>query len=221
MSISVKTIEISFLRDCFILLYPSAYECADAFFRIDQIIDNKKLFINRHITREELLDKYMSRTGHTDYKQHWAGFYVHAKSIYRVLNNCNDLSDKERELKIVCFENDIQNEDTVIACVKGDKLLLDHEIAHAFYDNNEDYKKLVNNILSDVDLTEFKEVLIDTGYTTRNNQEAKDELHAFIISGISNLQIDDKLKNKLLVYKKPLTKILKDAIKGKFNREKL
>ena len=107
MKLNIKEAKINTNTKCLILQYPDYHSCADAFFRIDELSNYFKRFRRKHITREEILDKYVKRTGKVNYQEQWAGYCVDGKSIYRVTENCNDLSEKERELKIICFDYEV------------------------------------------------------------------------------------------------------------------
>jgi hypothetical protein len=198
------------------IFYPDMYSCTDAFFRIDELGNYSKKFRHKHISREEILDRYCKRTGRVDYHEQWSGYCVDGKSIYRVTDNCHDLSDKERELKIICFDYEVDLDTIVIACRLNDKNTYNHELAHAYYAVNYKYRLAISSAIRNLNYEkEFKQELINIGYS---KPSTRDEMQAFIIGGNYNSLVSRKTEAIFKEHEKEFHTIFHNAVKGNYNK---
>lgn len=211
----IKQVQINATDYCLVLRYKNTYSCTDAFFRIDELSNYLTKFRSKHITREELLDRYCKRTGKPDYHEQWIGYCVTGKDIYRVTENCHDLSDKERELKILCFDCEIRYNTVVIACIVNDEETYLHELAHAYYEANKQYRTEINSLLKKIgSIKALKADLKTAGYTPTY----EDEIHAYMVAGHDNRAIFSSQSLEFFnLHHKKFKDVFNRAVNGEFN----
>lgn len=130
------------------------------------------LFRNKMFSVSEFYDYYTKLNDSFSYHQDWHGFNFPSSVIERFKNR-KDLSAGEK--KIVSLLKKYKRF-YLIGTKKGDILSLNHELAHAKYFLNKEYRLKVKKALSNIDLKPIKDHL-RSGY---HSAVFTDECHAYI-----------------------------------------
>lgn len=160
----------------------SQKELALTFFRVEEYYESQNVQLNgQTFSVFEFLDEMMDDKGNIDYFSFWDGFNIPGSVYMNWLLSCNDLTHYEKE-----FYNEIKklidvNKDFyIIGVIEKDKHTLKHEIAHALYYLNKDYKEEINGISLEMNITEYFKVrdgLIDMEY---DENVLIDEIQAYM-----------------------------------------
>lgn len=187
-------------------------DLASTFLRIQEFYESPK-FQNKKITLDTFYSYYKKfKKGKFSYLTDWGGFnlpdYAFKKFIkvnpelsVRESQLFNEIKDLKKFYVIGTFGSKRTND------YKG---TLDHELAHAFYYMNKDYKKQILYLLKDKDLSRLNNYFKSLGY---NKKVFKDESHAYLISDFKELVRDDIISEKDF-------KSVFNKIKKVFNKEK-
>lgn len=144
---------------------------------------------NLFFALEEYKQWYMDSYGVWDYYNCILGMNIPSWSFYdfRAYSRIkrNFLDSKEEKILSYLEKTFSREEDYYVICIfKGQEKKLDalkHEIAHALYYSNTEYKKKVNKILNSVDLKDIESYLKIAGY---HKDCYQDECHAFVLEGL-------------------------------------
>lgn len=138
-------------------------------------------------TWAEFIDEFTNDDGHMDYFHSWSGFNVPGAVFNTWATKFKDLSSREAELVKLVWQN-ISDPDSryyVIATVEGDGHIEDHELAHATYYINEEYKTAMDKLNAQLD-SNVKTLLtsgfVKLGYSVTVHD---DELQAFLATSTS------------------------------------
>lgn len=136
-------------------------------------------------TWAEFIDEFTDDEGHMDYFHSWSGFNVPGATFNTWMTNFKDMSSRELELIRLVMNGvsnitDLDSRYYIIAAVTGGSEIEDHEIAHATYYVNEDYKIAMDELNAKLD-ADARLLLInsftDLGYSATVHE---DELQAFL-----------------------------------------
>jgi len=115
------------------------------------------------------------------YFNYWEGFNVPIETAHSFFNHFHDLSPGEIEIKeLLKFFPDTKY--LIASFVGADSGVVDHEIAHAQFKLNKEYKEEVINFINQIPpgiLNTFKRVLTNEGYT---EEVLIDEIHAYLLT---------------------------------------
>jgi hypothetical protein len=137
---------------------------------------------NNYFTVEQFIDAYMEEDGELDYFAKWGGFNVPSHIVKDFFFNFRfDLTDREKILKKGIEEN-LSSKDSfyIIAALKGQATCMQHELAHALYYLDKDFKdKALELVLSMPPETrnQMHTVLGGMGYTP---EVFDDEIQAYL-----------------------------------------
>jgi len=196
----------------FLFTYDNQYDLCMSFVRMQEYYESPE-FKGKYFTLEEFMDWWsngMSRTrGSFDYPSRWNGFNLPGNVILNWLFICDEDVLRLKEYKMMCrlakkFKIDVEGVTNgtgfymclkdkldgvyVIGCHKKDpdKLeTVDHELAHALYTLNGDYKKKCKKLLRSLKKGDFiykkaYEDILDKGY---DKSVIDDELQAYFSTG--------------------------------------
>lgn len=127
-------------------------------------------------------------TGEFTYYSDWSGFNIPSEILIPFQDGLfNPLSDQEKSF-LDLFE-DKERPFYIIGTFQGEKTTLKHEIAHALFYTNKEYRDEVLNVLHDIP-DEFKQVFSKAleesgGY---HYSVILDEMHAYMINGLEKLK---------------------------------
>ncbi len=140
------------------------YECA-----------NPKLR-NHRFSHEQFLDHYMTSSGQLTYD--WSGFNIPGTSLTRFFTQF-ELTPRERRLQVATRLLSTQPY-YLIATVEADTDTLRHELAHAHYGLNPQYRRQANTLVRGLSIKLRKQItatLADWGYAP---QVMTDEIQAYL-----------------------------------------
>jgi hypothetical protein len=134
------------IKNCLLLEFNTQKELALAFCRVEEYYEGNPKVNGKYLTLEEFIDAFMKDNGELNYFNYWTGFNIPG-NIYMewAQKNMSDRTKWEYELaQEVSKKLDMNEPFYIIGGKKGDMNVIDHEIAHALYYMNENYK---NNML--------------------------------------------------------------------------
>ena len=150
---------------------------------------------NNKFSYEEVIDFYMDTEGNLDYFNMWTGFNLPGYVMDEFFNRF-DLTKREAKLKSA-IRKVAKGDYYVIAVKAGDDATLDHELVHAHFYLNADYKKKATMLVNSLPKSILKKIttrLKTMGYTSA---VIKDEINAYLsTSKISWLNDDLELNLK-------------------------
>lgn len=168
--------------------FPNAREMTLTFFRVEEHYESRYPNIReQRFTIEDFLETFMSEDGEFTYFYSVYGFNVPGGSFKRFFERNGDHLTR-REVALLERVKSAVNYDAddfyIIASIDGDDRTLDHELSHAFYYLDAEYRRRVDGLVSNAvraDLiTEFKDALASMGYS---EQVFSDEVGAFLCAG--------------------------------------
>lgn len=151
-------------------------------FRFSEFAEGENGVKGCRFTFDVFVDKYSDADGNLNYFSFWDGFNVKMSDINKFSGLCkySDLSQRERS--IIKATADFPKDGYVIACVEGDKTVLRHELAHAKFYDNEDYRSDVLDIVSGLNKSlrqKYSDSLKELHYT---DDLIDDEIHAYLVA---------------------------------------
>ena len=171
------------------------YERAMLFCRYQEFYESPYDEIRGNLfTLEDFMNLYRKerKTKNFEYPTDWSGYnipssiLIKASNLFYSSNNINQYDPIM--LKIIDYcSNDCDGEDFyLIGTDKSISVIMNHEISHALYYTNIEYKKEANNLISEIKKKDFKFVkdkLLDIGYVD-DKKIIKDEMQAFFSTGL-------------------------------------
>ena len=172
MSIRIRKRRIG--KGIYLLGFRTQYELTSTFLRVQEHYESPK-FHGRVFTLEQYMDWYAGRYGNFTYYQDWSGFNVPSTAFRAFLDGKFDpLSDKEKQL--LRLFKDLRERFYVIGVYDGGtKHSLTHELAHALYFIDDDYRHAVRKAMRGYDTSALAKQLAKTGYA---QHVIRDEIQA-------------------------------------------
>lgn len=174
-------------------LYPGIYLCqiedmydlAMTFCRVQEYYESPiKEIRGRKFTLIELMSRYAKRNnGSFSYPLDWGGFNVKGSTIEELFNlgiddfNMYDSIIKKIHDKII---KEVGSSHYYLMGADNTKSTIEHELCHAFYFLEKNYKKAVDNILKKLTTSahkKIKQALLDMGYC---KDVIQDEIQAYL-----------------------------------------
>lgn len=134
---------------------------------------------NKLFTLEQFLDAFTDDDGEVSYFNSWSGFNIPGHSLNMFFANF-DLTSREEALRDLIAKNTPGNRFYVIAARKDDALTMEHEIAHAMFYLDEEYRKAAAKLVKQMDPVLRKKLEIvfkEWGYA---REVYVDELNAYM-----------------------------------------
>ena len=176
-------IEVKEIRKRVVLLkFQNQYDITSTFMRLQEFYESPYKGIRGcYFTLEEYMDKYAEENGNFTYTTDWSGFNVPDNIIRKFFSvfSCGFLN-KERDLftNIMPFLRSNEKFYLIGVYKNGD---LGHEISHAYYYLDSQYKKEMNSITDSLNKNFFikniSNKLLDMGYC---KNVIKDEIQAYL-----------------------------------------
>lgn len=171
------------LKNVIHLSFDTQYEVTSTMLRVQEFYESPYPEIKDQIfTLQDYIDLYTENKGNFTYYEDWSGFNIPGEYVSKFFRNFIHLSNKEKQIHEVVKPYISSGEKYyLIASCEGDESVLDHEIAHALWYLDEDYKKEVseyvkNNFPESV-LSIFKKELLEKGYC---EEVLDDEIQAYL-----------------------------------------
>jgi hypothetical protein len=174
-------------------LYPGIYLCkiedmydlAMTFCRVQEFYESPFKQIRGHrFTLVELMATYAKgNNGSFSYPLDWGGFNLKGSTIKELFNlgiddfNIYDSIIKKIHDKII---NEVGSSQYYLMGADNNKLTIEHELCHAFYFIEKNYKKTVDDILIQLSTSTYKKIknaLLDMGYC---RDVIQDEIQAYL-----------------------------------------
>lgn len=162
----------------YLLRFKTQYELTSTFLRIQEHYESPK-FHGRIFTLEQYMDWYAAENGAFTYFQDWSGFNVPSTAFEPFYEGRFDpLSEKEKRL-LGLFRN-VRGRFYVIGIYEGGKKgTLTHELAHALFFINDDYRHAVREAMRGYDTAALEKKLLKAGYA---RHVILDEVQAYIVA---------------------------------------
>lgn len=198
------------------LEYPNYKELTLSFFRISEFSESPYEDVRyKHFNIETFLDNYIQDNGKINFFEYWNGFNINDKILTLFFNTFSESELTKRELEIYKVISPYFGENFyLIGSITDDKeSAFDHEMIHAKYCLNHEYRSRVNGIIEEFDSYTFKSCkdnLISMGYV-EDYDLIIDEINAyFVTEKVKSLQKMFELQDKELVrkYRKKLKSLL-------------
>lgn len=178
----------------FLIDFEDQYDMAMTMLRYQEFYESPK-FHGRPFTIAEFMDYYSRAHGEGafTYAVDWYGFnfpgHVLRDCIYKVgiddWNEYDNIVESIYLYEIMPVLSDMSDDFYVIASVgRGEESSMAHEMAHAFFYLNPDYRKLMKGLvkrMNTVDRDRIKGVLLGMGYAKR---VIVDEIQAYMATGL-------------------------------------
>jgi len=205
------------LPNIYLFLFEQQYDLCMAFVRLAELDESTNdKFNNKYFSLEEYMEWYAQAHGDGafTYPKDWRGFNIPGKTFkkwYYMFKDKLRPCEKEIVKKIMKLYKKIGDDEFdkiyFIATFNGYGMnaTIKHEIAHAIYDQNVDYKKAVHRLLLDMPKDEkarMKKRLLDIGYSKQN---IIDEMNAYLSTGGSR-----RIPIKDITFKKEFRKLLRE-----------
>jgi hypothetical protein len=164
----------------YLLRFKNQYQLTSTFLRIQEHYESPR-FHGQVFTLEEYIDWYVKRYGAFTYYKDWAGFNVPSKALKAFYDGQFAPSTKKEQRLLQLFK-ELRNPFYIIGIYKkGD---LKHEIAHALYFVDSEYKKAVRKAVRPFNTSVLKRQLAKAGYA---RHVIADEVQAHLISPAGKL----------------------------------
>ncbi len=177
-------------KNIFLLKFNDQVEQASTFLRFQEHYESPE-FRGKIFSLDEFKDWYTKQKGSFSYYTDWIGFNFPSEVLKPFKGGKFDpLSEKEKEI-LKLFEG-VEDPFYVISVYAVDEkqemsYLLKHEIGHALFYTESEYKKKAQEILSRYDLTDLKDWLRSRG--GYHEDVIEDECHAFALTGSKKLTV--------------------------------
>ena len=125
-------------------------EITTTFFRMEEFYESPlKVLFHKNFTVFDFLQESMDDDGKIDYFSKWIGFNIPGHSIKEWADLvCPNYTPKEMEvLNHINSKVDVSQPFYIIAAKEGNTDVMDHEIAHALYYLNKEYKSRMNGLV--------------------------------------------------------------------------
>ena len=134
------------IKNCLLLEFNTQKDLALAFCRVEEYYEGNPKVNGKYLSLEQFLDAFMTDDGKLNYFHYWTGFNIPG-NIYLewAQQNMSDKTKWELALtNVISKKLDLEKPFYVIGGVKGDIEVIDHEIAHALYYMNPEYKDMMD-----------------------------------------------------------------------------
>lgn len=128
-----------------IIEFPTRKEMTLTMCRISEFYEGLPGIKGKHFYFDEFIDKYSNKNGDLDYFSFWEGFNL-PREVFEDFVKIFDLTKREYRV----MTKVLHKTKYIITYVKGDKLTLKHELCHAYYYTDKEYKYNVLDILSTI-----------------------------------------------------------------------
>ena len=134
------------IKNCLLLEFNTQKDLALAFCRVEEYYEGNPKVNGKYLSFVEFIDAFMTDDGELDYFQYWTGFNIPGNIFIKwSQKNMSEKTYWENALAYAVHSKlDLEKPFYVIGGVKGDIEVIDHEIAHALYYMNPEYKDMMD-----------------------------------------------------------------------------
>lgn len=189
-------------QNIYLLTFPNQFEMTFTFFRMQEYYESPLKELNgKYFTLEKAIEKYAylklkdKKEETFSYLTDWNGFNIPGEvflNFYTLFLKKNDLLKREQVLFNLVHPLIKKLKDKkkfyIIGSLEDNEEVIKHEVAHGFYSLNAEYKRKMNEIISDTHpmVKEAKEHLLAIGYS---EAVLDDEIQAYFSTGIKKKMI--------------------------------
>jgi len=185
--------------------FDTQHELAATFVRFQEHYESPQ-FKDKVFTLGQYEAWYKTTRSHGEFSYYsdWNGFNVPSYAFKAFTDQLfNPLTELESNLLITMVFGGVDfDEDFYLVGTHGGEIdVLEHEICHALYYVNDEYRNKMNDLMSQYDLSDLHTVLINMGY---HKDLCEDEAHAYICTGFDEDQImtcPDSLRKAMIAVK--------------------
>jgi len=187
---SVRITKQKLAKGIYLLRFKTQYELTSTFLRVQEHYESPK-FHGRIFTLEQYMDWYAAKRGKFSYYEDWAGFNVPSTAFQAFYEGKFDpLSEKEQQL-LGLFRGMRERFYVIGVYDAGEKHSLTHELAHALYFIDEEYRRAVQQALSRYNTRALARKIARAGYA---QHVIRDEIQAYIVEPSGELGPSRALK---------------------------
>lgn len=157
--------------------FPNQDVLAKTLLRFQEHYDSIR-FRGKVFTHEEFREWYVKDVGAFSYHEDWSGFNLPSSALEPFLTGAFDPLTPEEQAFLSLFRGR-KEPFYIIATATGDITLMKHELAHAFFALDPDYREEVLRILHTIDRTQLEAYLEDESY---HPDVWEDEMHAYLLA---------------------------------------
>ncbi|MBR0781263.1 ABC transporter ATP-binding protein [Bradyrhizobium iriomotense] len=161
----------------YLLRFKTQYELTSTFLRVQEHYESPE-FHGRVFSLEQYMDWYAEQNGNFTYYQDWSGFNVPSTAFAPFYSGAFDpLSRKEKRLLGMLAR--LRGRFYVIGIYQGGGSTLRHELAHALFFTDADYRKQVREAMRSYDTRALGRQIAKAGYA---QHVIEDETQAYLIA---------------------------------------
>ena len=136
------------IKNCLLLEFDTQKDLALAFCRVEEFYEGNPKVNGKYLSFVGFIDAFMTDDGKLDYFHYWTGFNIPGDIFMKwSQNNMSDKTYWETALAHAVFTKlDLEKPFYIIGGKKGDMKVIDHEIAHALYYINSEYKSEMEDL---------------------------------------------------------------------------
>ena len=205
------------IKNCLLLEFKTQKDLALAFCRIEEYYEGQPKLNRNYISFVDFIDFFMKDNGTIEYFNYWTGFNIPGNVyIEWAQKNMEDKTYWELALAdAVSKKLDISKPFYIIGGKKGDVNVIDHEIAHALYYMNTEYKDLMDTANYQfyknlrIEYSKMVKKLKKMGY---GDNVIKDEVQAYMSTSTKKELVEtfgldfDRIKGFRHLYRKVLSR---------------
>jgi hypothetical protein len=171
-------------RGIYLLRFDTQYELTATFLRVQEHYESPR-FHGRVFSLEQYMDWYAAEHGNFTYYQDWSGFNVPSTALRPFHEGKFDpLSEKEKRL-LGLFKA-VREPFYVIGVYGRAAHSLTHELAHALFFTDADYRHAVREAMGDYDTRALEAEIRDAGYA---DHVIPDETQAYLVAPSEKLGV--------------------------------
>lgn len=129
--------------------YPTRKELVLSFFRVSEYYESNKATIQgKKFSIEQFLNEYMDNDGYVEYFMGWCGHNIPGIIVDEFMNSF-DLTVREKAIRSTIRKHIDMKESRyyIIGTYDNNTAVLNHELAHALYSLNDEYRYEANEIV--------------------------------------------------------------------------
>lgn len=134
------------IKNCLLLEFNTQKDLALAFCRVEEYYEGNPKVNGKYLSFVEFIDAFMIDDGKLDYFHYWTGFNIPGNIFIEwSQKNMSEKTYWENALAYAVHSKlNLEKPFYIIGGVKGDIEVIDHEIAHALYYMNPEYKDMMD-----------------------------------------------------------------------------
>ena len=179
------------IKNCLLLEFNTQKDLALAFCRVEEYYEGNPKVNGKYLSLEQFLDAFMTDDGKLDYFHYWTGFNIPGNIFIKwSQKNMSEKTYWENALAYAVHSKlDLEKPFYIIGGVKGDIEVIDHEIAHALYYMNKEYKTVMEELTYNfykshrMEYSRMVKYLKKMGY---GKNVVKDEIQAYMSTSKKN-----------------------------------